>query len=214
MNSMSGKLGYTLWPFFLLLLTVGSAYTEFDPGIWGFGIFTGIVMIWIVGSDWYASAHMFVIAKTELVKQRTDFGRMLGSLSPDRYSALGLEFPELDIAFEGTPIVRLRNTNILLDCFQKFLVDSTDVNFASLNWYNEDKSLQERFDMSRDAVRAQWHLAVNYLAEAGHITKNSAAGNHSYVWMKGSRAKLTRWYGMVSAVDYVNMNTEVPNDLQ
>jgi hypothetical protein len=131
---------------------------------------------------------------------------MLGSLSPDRYSALGLEFPELDIAFEGEPIVRLRNTNILLDCFQKFLADSTDVNFASLNWYNEDKTLQERFDMSRDAVRAQWHLTVTYLAEAGHITKNSAQGNHSYVWMKGSRSKLSRWYGKVAAAEYANMD--------
>lgn len=199
---MDEKIKYTFWPFLLIVMALGCFVYEFNVGFWTLLVFAVIIMGWIVWGDLWHTAVQHAEAKAELSRRRTEFAQAIATLSPDRYSALGLEFPELEIEFEAQPIVRLRGTNILLDCFQKFLYDSTETDFASVRLYNEDKTLQERFNMSRDAVRAQWYLTVKYLEERGHLTPNSAAGNHSYLWMQGSRKKFVRWFGGVDLKDF------------
>jgi hypothetical protein len=188
------KVAYTVWPFFLVVIALVCFYYDLQVAAVVIGMFAFAIFAWIVRSDLGDQQISYNYSRAELEEKRVAFIQALATLSPDRYSALGLEFPELDIDFEGKPIVRLRGTNILLECFQKFLADSTDQEFASLHWYNDDKSLQEKFGMSRDAVRAQWHLTVTHLSDGGYITKNSAAGNHSYLWFGKSREKLVRWF--------------------
>lgn len=146
-------------------------------------------------------------SRADLAEKRAEFANSIANLSPEDKQILGIEWPELDIEFNGKPTICLRGTNILLQCFQKFIEDSTDTDFASERLYNDDKFLQETLAMSRDAVRHQWHLTVAYLSDPtrGFLTRDSAAGSHSYKWMKGGRKRMLQWYGAVRAENYVNM---------
>lgn len=169
--------------------------------------FAAVLVIWFGWMDLWEKSINDNYSKATLASDRAAFARSIVNLSPEDKQILGIEWPELDIEFNGKPTICLRGTNILLQCFQKFIEDSTDTDFASERLYNDDKFLQETLAMSRDAVRHQWHLTVAYLADPtrGFLTKNSAAGNHSYKWMKGGRRRMQQWYGAVRAENYVDM---------
>jgi len=166
-----------------------------------------VLLIWFGLADLWEKSINDNYSKATLASDRAAFARAIVNLSPEDKQILGIEWPELDIEFNGKPTICLRGTNILLQCFQKFVEDSTDTDFASERLYNDDKFLQDTLAMSRDAVRHQWHLTVAYLADPGRgfLTKNSAAGNHSYKWMKGGRKRMLQWYGAVRAENYVNL---------
>lgn len=166
-----------------------------------------VLLVVVAWSDLWERAAADKLSQSHLNEARAKFANSIVNLSPEDKQILGIEWPELDIEFNGKPTICLRGTNILLACFQKFIEDSTDTDFASERLYNDDKFLQQVMGMSRDAVRHQWHLTVAYLADPtrGFLTKNSAAGNHSYKWMKNGRKRMLQWYGAVRAENYVNM---------
>lgn len=164
-----------------------------------------LLLIWFGLADLWEKSTNDNYSKAALASDRAKFAQSVATLSPIDKQILGIEWPELDIEFDGKPTICLRGTNILLTCFQKFIEDSTERDFASERLYNDDKFLQETLSMSRDAVRHQWHLAVAYLAERGFLTRDSAAGSHTYRWMKGGHKQMQRWYGGVNVRDYIGL---------
>lgn len=166
--------------------------------------FAVALMAWLIIADVWERRTANNYSKATLNEERAKFAQAIVNLSPNDKALLAIEWPELEVDFDGKPTVCLRGTNLLLHCFQKFLNDSTDTEFASIHWYNDDKSLQETFNMSRDAVRHQWHLAAAYLVDKKLLTKDSARGSHSYQWMKGGRKRMLQWYGAAKESDYIN----------
>lgn len=159
--------------------------------LFGFSI---ALMFWLAVADLIERRTIYNYSKSTVVDKWAKYAQSLTLLDPSRYSALGLQFPELEIRWEGKPVIRLAGTDILLPCLQKFLLDSSNEDFAAERLYNDDKFLQQAFGLTRDTVRHQWWLAVNWLVEQGHITANTAVGNHSFKWVVGHRTVLLNQY--------------------
>lgn len=196
-----------IWSGIFVIMGVAAMRMRWDDEATAILIFAFVVLGLGALSDLWERSTADNYSRANLAERRAEFASAIANLSPTDKQILGIEWPELDIEFNGKPTICLRGTNILLACFQKFIEDSTDTDFASERLYNDDKFLQQVMGMSRDAVRHQWHLTVAYLADPtrGFLTKNSAAGNHSYKWMKGGRKRMLQWYGAVRAENYVNM---------
>lgn len=196
-----------LWSGLFIIIGVAAMRMGWDSESTVILIFAFVILVLGALSDLWERSTADNWSRADLAEKRALFASSIANLSPEDKQILGIEWPELDIEFNGKPTICLRGTNILLQCFQKFVEDSTDTDFASERMYNDDKFLQETLAMSRDAVRHQWHLTVAYLADPtrGFLTKNSAAGNHSYKWMKGGRKRMLQWYGSVRAENYVNL---------
>lgn len=200
------KFWYSFWPGLIVIMGLAAMRLEWWNESYILFFFAACLLAWLAVADIWERSTANNYSKADLAEKRAEFARSVVNLSYDDKALLGIEWEDLEIDFIGHPTLMLRGTNILLLCFQKFLADSTDTDFASLHWYNDDKSLQNTLAMSRDAVRHQWHLTVAYLAERGLLTKNSAQGNHSYKWMKGGRKRMLNWYGAVKTEDYVNLH--------
>ena len=131
---------------------------------------------------------------TELTDARTKFGAMMSTLDTERWKALGIEFPELEIVFEGKPRVILASTDLLLPCLQKFLIDSTQQEFVPEHYYNVDQTLQTNLAMSREAVRRQWWVAVKWLKDR-QLLIDAPVGPHTWRWQnENTRATLLHWF--------------------
>jgi len=197
---------YSLYPSFIVGLGILALRAEWFQAA-GVLFVLGICLLgWLVIADIWERSTANNYSKASLAAERAKFAQSIVNLSPQDKALLAIEWPELDIEFDGRPTLCLRGTNILLPCFQKFLNDSTTTDFASVNWYNDDKTLQDILAMSRDAVRHQWHLSVAYLVDRGLLTKDSAMGSHSYKWMRGGYKRMLRWYGAPKIEDYVDFN--------
>jgi len=137
--------------------------------------------------------------KTDLTKAREKFMTAVGSADSEARSFLSLEWPELGVMdVEIKPAIYIlnhgMNTNILLSCFQRFLQDSDEREFADVRRYNDDKSLQDMMGMSRDAVRKQFEMATKYLTPK-YLYPNSAQGSHSFLWISKSHYyRMVQWY--------------------
>lgn len=163
--------------------------------------FCGLVLMgWsIMDSIWY-NHNTELMNRADLTAQRAKFVQSIAAADSDVRSFLALEWPELGVNdVEVQPAIYLlhhgMNTNILLPCFQRFLKDSDEREFADMRRYNDDKSLQEQMSMSREAIRVQWDLTTRHLAKKGYLSPNSAMGSHSFLWVtKQHYYRMVQWY--------------------
>jgi hypothetical protein len=191
--------------FFVLVggsILVGGAYLlRFDGWIGATAMLFGFVISgWQIADSLWDRHNTELIHRSDLTRQRKDFVISIASADSEARSFLSMEWPELGVMdVEIKPSVYIlnhgMNTNILLECFQRFLQDSDEREFADVRRYNEDKTLQELMGMSRQAIRVQWDLSTRHLVKKGFIYPNSAQGSHSFLWVsKDHYFRMVQWY--------------------
>ncbi len=177
--------------------------------LFGAGFFLGA---WVISDSSWDRHNDEILYRTDLVKERTKFAMSLSGLDTKALDFLSVEWPELGIEFGIEPRIYIldgngNNTGVYYPCFQKFLADSSEHEFADVRKYNDDKYLQETFGLAREAVRKQWQLAVQFLLRKEYLMPGSMAGSHSYQWKsKGHYRKLARQYAI--APNVANLNSE------
>lgn len=150
-------------------------------------IFCGLVgVLWSVVDSMWASHNEELDNRTFLVKARTNFAIAVSSTDKETRHFLAQEWPELGVEFGVDPIFYLLedgvNTHVILAFLRKFLEDSNKYEFVDLRNFNEDKYLQQRFDVSREIVRRQWTLATEFLARKGFLKPDSMRGSRTWQW--------------------------------
>lgn len=164
-------------------------------------MFVGLaLMVWVIVDSIWSWHNDELENRANLVHERANFVQSIAHADSEVRSFLALEWPELgvnDIDISPTVYILHKgmNTNILLPCFQKFLTDSDEREFADVRKYNEDKTLQEALSMSREAIRVQWDLTTRHLVKKGFLSPNSAGGSHSFLWVtKDHYYRMVQWY--------------------
>jgi len=185
---------YDAWPMFWMLCVCGS-----------------VLGVWVISDASWDRHNDEIMYRTDLVRERTKFAMTLSGLDAKALDFLAIEWPELGLEFGIEPRIYIlengMNTKIYLPCFQKFLEDSSEQEFADVRKYNDDKYLQQTFGLARDVVRKQWQLATQLLLRKEYLMHGSMAGSHSYQWKsKGHYRKLARQYAI--APNIASLTTE------
>jgi hypothetical protein len=204
----AGKFGAYLVA--VALMVIGGVAVGYDEQLIGWilivgggwlGIWISIDVIWDRHND-------EIQYRSYLAESRTKFAQALTQVDSETRQFLSIEWPELGVEFGIEPIFYLldngMNTDILLECFRKFLLDSSENEFADVRKYNDDKYLQTQLNMSREKVRSQWTLATQFLLRKEYLMHDSMRGSHSYQWKsKGHYRKLARQYVRARAVSEI-----------
>ena len=189
----------SFWPFLIIVMALSAAKSGWIEAGWVLGGLAILLLVCLMWQDLWMLHNDELEKRSWLYNSRSKFLSELLQSTQEQLQFLSVEFPELGVELEPEPIVYLLdnmlNTGINLEFFRKFIQDSSDKEFADVREYNDDKTLQERFNVSRDTVRAQWQKSVGFLAKKGYLLPNSAAGPHSYLWKsKGHYRKIARRY--------------------
>lgn len=182
----------------VLLLVGGGLSAYFEMGVLAtFTLFGGVVtLLSLVSSDMWEHHNQEIDNKTDLVKARSKFAIDISTTDDGTRQFLAQEWPEMGVEFGIESRAYLLkdgvNTGILLSFLRAFLLDSTEQSFVELRNYNDDKSLQERFDVSREIVRRQWRLTADLLTGDGYLLSGSMAGNQTYRWTTAEHFKKLR----------------------
>lgn len=176
----------SFWPFLVVVMALAALYGGLDTAAWvlgGLGFLLLFLLAWMGLWDKHSEELQ---QRAWLMDNRRRFLMTLGEVSPDKLKFISVEWTELGVDFGISPIVYIlkdgQNTKIQQEFLQKFIEDSDKREFADVRRYNDDKFLQERFEVSRDRVRAQWYLAVDFLTREGFLIPDSARGPHSFMW--------------------------------
>lgn len=187
------------WPFLMIFLALVAFRIGWNVESVVLGIFALIQFVGIMWIELWNRHTEELEKRAWLYDSRTKFTMAVGSQDHETRQFLADQWPELGVDFGVEPILYILkdglNTGINLEFFRKFMQDSNGAEFADVREYNDDKTLQERFQVSREMVREQWRKCVAFLVREGYLIPNSAAGPHSYMWRsKGHYRKLARQY--------------------
>jgi len=189
-------MNYTAKPihllFSVLLYAAGSMlmiqFFWFSIGLWFLGT---LAAIWIFIAGLWQSKSDYNLSLARVAEQ-------IRMMNPEQWNALGIRYPELRIKFHGKPIQYLEDSDIRLECFQKFLDDSDEYQFAPERLYGDGTQL-----------RNQWRMSRDWLIGKGFIIDNSAAGNHTWLWRTGRRQQLISMY-FPPEISMVDLNQTDP----
>lgn len=182
----------------VLLLVGGGVAAYFEMGVLAtFTLFGGVVsLLSLVSSDMWEHHNQEIDNRTGLVQARTKFAAGISVTDDETRQFLAQEWPELGVEFGEESLAYLLkdgvNTGILLSFLRAFLMDSTEQSFVELRNYNDDKTLQERFNVSREIVRRQWRLATEFFEGEGYLLSGSMAGNQTYKFTTAEHFKKLR----------------------
>jgi hypothetical protein len=145
------------------------------PILYGGGILLmllgGVVVVWILREQ-----------GIDVLRARTEWVRALALLSPEKFDALGIEFPTLRIRWTGELRKCFEDTDIPIRTFERFIRDSNNYQISpERNW-------------SGGTDRSAWGIIKNWLETHGHIFPDSAAGSHSWRWRGDAYNRLWRMY--------------------
>lgn len=147
----------------------------------------GLGCLWSVGDSLWEKRNEEIDCRARLVTKRMAFGMAAANWDQETRYFLAREWPEMGVEFGESQITYILdggvNTGVLVDFLRAFLQDSNEQTFADLRNYNDDKSVQEKFNVSRETVRTQWRLATDYLVAKNFLIEGSMAGNQTYRWV-------------------------------
>lgn len=142
----------------------------------------GCAALWLSLSGWPLIAGIGLIlmaafvlillwrdSMNEYYRTITAFGNMLAKLTPDQWSALGIAFPHIRIRWKGKPIKFFEDTSATMEDWERFLDDS--------NW----KQISPERNWKGADLR-KWEQIKGWLEEHNFIIRDSAAGQHSWLW--------------------------------
>lgn len=171
-----------------VLLVGGAAYGVYGyPSILIAAWFSGGVgFLWVVADGLWERRNEELDRRADLVTARTRFAATIAGADKEVRFFLAHEWPELGQEFGEEHMVYVlengENTEVLVNFLQVFLRDSSEIDFVDVRNYNDDKYLQERFEVPREVVRTQWHKATQFLARKGYLKPESMAGNRTWQW--------------------------------
>lgn len=173
---------------FVLVMTAGAicAWYEVDA-VAQWMIFSGVLgQLWQAGISLWEKRVEEIDARTRLVTKRMAFGIAATQWDQETRYFLAREWPEMGVEFGESQIEYILddgvNTGILVSFLREFLRDSSEHTFADVRNYNDDKHIQERFQVSRDVVREQWRKCTEYLEFKNYLREGSMAGNRTWQW--------------------------------
>lgn len=127
---------------------------------------------------------LFARSRIDFYRAVTALADKLKDLSPNQFSALGIAFPTLRIRFEGEPLQYIEDTDIQKSELAQFLAGS-----------GLQQTMPERNWISNGWRRERYFSILRWLEENKWIYKDSAAGNHSWLWRgSGVPGNLERMY--------------------
>lgn len=187
-------------PFVLMVLTIsgGAVAVTYQWMMLGWClIFAGFLgMVWVMADSLWIRRNDEIYHRTSLINARTSFAVTAAGLDAETRHFLAREWPEMGVEFGNSQTIYILengvNTGVLLTFLQAFLWDSTEQHFVDVRHYNDDKSVQERFNVSRDVVRQQWRLATEMLEHWRYLQPNSMAGQSTWKWTTPEHFKLLR----------------------
>jgi hypothetical protein len=156
----------------------------------------------LVGAIAFISMSALIFALLFLEQRRSFyhtvayFADRLAQLDPDQWQALGIAFPHLRIRWSGQPIQFFEDTSATMEQFERFMRDS------------DHRQISPERNWSGGPQRRAWREIVNWLQRQEYIYKDSAAGNHSWLWRGDMRRVLWQRYIKDQFVD-VNKLEEV-----
>jgi len=172
----------------LLVASVGGVVAFFEMSVLGAvlifggllgGLLSGAVLLW-------DQRNSEIINRGELIKRRMAFGIAASQWDVETRHFLAREWPEMGVEFGEDQIAYILdagvNTGILINFLRAFLQDSTDEHFVELRRYNDDKTLQERFNCTRETLRLQWQACTSFLEEKSYLREGTMAGNRTWQW--------------------------------
>lgn len=179
------------------LMAAGGVFLMYDDSV-GLAVILifcgGLGVLWAVADSMWTSHNDELDNRTFLVRARTNFAIAVSSTDKETRHFLAQEWPELGVEFGVDPIFYLLedgvNTHVILAFLRKFLEDSNKHEFVDLRNFNDDKYLQQRFDVSREVVRRQWTLATEFLARKGFLVPDSMRGSRTWQWTTEGHYKL------------------------
>lgn len=160
-------------------------------------VFSGVLgMVWTTALSLWEQRNDEIDNRRELVRARMAFGIAATQWDDETRHFLAREWPEMGVEFGEEQITYILhdgvNTGILLPFLREFLQDSSEQSFADLRSYNDDKRIQERFSVPREAVRLQWRKCTEYLESIGYLQEGSMAGNRTWLWKSPEHFKILR----------------------
>jgi hypothetical protein len=192
--------------FFWYMICTGVGAGGAAAGVWGWNALANVLIlafvlgvVWIVADSLWERHNDELDYRRELVRERNRFAQTIGSLDKEARYFLAHEWPEMGVEFGEEALTYVLkdgvNTQVLVSFLRVFLEDSSASSFVDLRNYNDDKYLQERFEVSRDVVRTQWGLATAFLAQEKYLKPDSMAGNRTWQWTtKEHYKKMVRRY--------------------
>lgn len=186
---------YLLMVVLLILGSLALLYEMTALGVWL--IFSGVLGCgWSVGDSLWEKRNEEIICRTRLIGKRMAFGMAAAQWDQETRYFLAREWPQMGVEFGESQIAYILeggvNTGVLISFLQAFLMDSNEVSFVDLRKYNDEKYLQERFNVSREAVRQQWRLATEFLVRKNFLAEGSMAGNRTYQWTSKDHYEVMR----------------------
>ena len=150
------------------------------PSPWDAAYLIGAIAFVIMAALIFAL--MFLEQRRSFYHTMAYFAEQLARLNPDQWQALGIAFPHLRIRWKGKPIKFFEDTQATMEEFERFMRDSNTRQISpERNW-------------SSGPDRRAWREIVEWLIEQGYIYRDSAAGNHSWLWRGAMHAHLWQRY--------------------
>jgi hypothetical protein len=179
MNTYNPRISHSVYLIVFGCLLMGMAGNMFEGTALAVSLIGGtMMMILAVLVAWFLANReriAFYDAVTRLAEQ-------LSRLDQDQWRALGIAFPTLRIHWDGTPTQLLEDSDITLDEFARFMKDSNPHQISpERNWSNGRE-------------RRTWLRIKTWLESCGYIKQQSAAGNHSWLWIGNSFYTLRERY--------------------
>lgn len=195
---MGDYTGFRRFMTFSILLALAGVALYY--GVRAVGVALGFAsvcgMFWTAWMTLWEQRNNEIEARRELVRARMAFGIAATQWDDETRHFLAREWPEMGVEFGDDQITYILddgvNTGILVPFLRAFLQDSSEQVFADVRGYNDDKRIQERFNVSREVVRVQWRKCTEYLEHKGYLQEGSMAGNRTWLWKSPEHFKIMR----------------------
>ena len=155
--------------------------TLFESGLLFSALIAGGAMFWLLA----LLVGVLLMAEQNRIYYETitEFAEILSRLPQEGWNALGLRFPTLRIRYSGEPILFLEDSNIRMEDFRRFMLDSNAQYISPLRNWNNSQAERERWTRIRD-----WLLTMNY------IYPDDPRGPKSWLWRGDMERELLRRY--------------------
>jgi len=193
-----GWTGFGKFVTFSLMLLGGGVALYFGVTQVGLALAFSAVLgqLWTTAVSLWEQRNDEIINRKDLVRARMAFGIAATQWDDETRHFLAREWPEMGVEFGEEQISYILdggvNTGILIPFLREFLQDSTEKSFVDVRNYNDDKRIQDRFNVSRETVRVQWKLATEYLESKRYLQEGSMAGSRTWLWTSPEHFKILR----------------------
>lgn len=179
--------------FFVLMFLIVQIWVDekYSSVMWWGAFLCGVVFLIIIGLLIGQSVSEVVDKRTRTI---TEFAKEFGKLDDEARQALAMQFPRMRYHMKrGVVREMFEDTNVPVEMFRDFLTDSNERYISpKRNWQNTERPAWA------------WVEIQLWLQDNGYIIEDSAAGNHSWLWLGGSYQRMCAYWKPISRVQDLN----------